>query len=171
MNKVFTYAKVAGILSAILMAVVFVGSIFFDQNLSEDICGLAFIIIKLLFIIFFILLLCCSAKRSPVRISAWLYLGGLMALLLSLLADSVTSEQTPLVICISWVLLSTLAFITLSRHFSKGSTVKVLCYGMAMDPYIMILSLLYNCLGFMHIIPTLFFLAFSKLNTEIHDRQ
>ena len=141
MNKVFSFAKIAGICFPVIMILQIVLTVFKMHNpYLNMVINLA---VDGLWIAFFFLLIQASAKRSPVVTPSWIAIG---AFAIALIAGTLSSFGSLMVINNSdnWETITTLftasnimhyiyaigvavAFFWLSKYFPKGSVLKAMC--------------------------------------------
>lgn len=155
MNKVFSFAKIAGIcLIAVLVLQVVLSLTKSNSPLLNIAIGF---IVDSVWVAFFVLLIQSSAKRSPVITPSWIALGAFVAAFISSCfssyASSLISNSSE-----DWDKLSTLftvsnvfhyiyviciavGFFWLSKYFQKGSLTKIMCIIIAIVP---ILLQIYN---------------------------
>lgn len=155
MNKVFSFAKIAGIcLIAVLVLQVVLSLTKSNSPLLNIAIGF---IVDSVWVAFFVLLIQSSAKRSPVIIPSWIALGAFVAAFISTCfsgyASSLLTNSSE-----DWGTISTLftvsnafhyiyviclaaGFFWLSKFFQKGSLTKIMCIVIAIVP---ILLQIYN---------------------------
>ena len=155
MNKVFSYARIAGICLPVIMILQIALSLTKTNNPLLNI--LVGFLVDALWIVFFTLLIRASAKRSPVVAPSWI---GIAAFAMAFLSTCISSYGSSLIIAESdnwettanlfavsdvihyaYVACIAVAFIWLSKYFPKGSILKVMCFVIAIVP---ILLLVYN---------------------------
>lgn len=141
MNKVFPFAKIAGICFPIIMVFQIIVGIFRLNNL---VIGFSVnFLVDALWIVFFALLICASSKHSPVVLPSWIAIGsfaiGLVSLGLSNYVTSlilkgtddleVMSKLSTVSNVLNYVCLiaGVTAFIWLSIYFPKKSVLKATC--------------------------------------------
>lgn len=151
MNKVFSFAKIAGIcLIAVLVLQVVLSLTKSNSPLLNIAIGF---IVDSVWVAFFVLLIQSSSKRSPVIIPSWIALGAFVAAFistcLSSYASSLLTNSSE-----DWDTISTLftvsnafhyiyviclaaGFFWLSIFFQKGSLTKIMCIVIAIVPILL----------------------------------
>ena len=170
MNKVCSYARVASIIMVILMVLAFI-----KTDIITIIQGYAFWIV---WIIFFILLISNAAKNSPICLPSKLGIAcGILCMTHGLILDLIEYDiidytkacyNALLTLSIIDILMIAATYIILSKYFSKGSTLKVVCYALAIGPLISD-DRSFIGYGIYMIFPILFFYYFSRLKTECNE--
>lgn len=141
MNKLFSFANIAGIIFPVIMVLQIILSVFRMHNPYFNVA--IYLVINGLWIAFFTLLIQASVKRSPIVPPSWIAIG---AFAISLIAGCISSYGSILVINNSdnWETITTLftasnimhyiyaigvavAFFWLSKYFPKGSVLKAMC--------------------------------------------
>ena len=155
MNKVFPYARIAGISLLVIMILQIALSLTKTSNPLLNI--LVGFLVDGLWIVLFTLLIRASTKRSPVLAPSWI---GIAAFAMVFFSTCISSYGSSLIIAESdnWETIGNLfavsnvmhyayvaciavAFIWLSKFFPKGSILKLMCFIIAIVP---ILLLVYN---------------------------
>lgn len=141
MNKLFSFANIAGIIFPVIMVLQIILSVFRMHNPYFNVA--IYLVINGLWIAFFTLLIQASVKRSPIVPPSWIAIG---AFAISLIAGCISSFGSLMVINNSdnWETITTLftasnimhyiyaigvavAFFWLSKYFPKGSVLKAMC--------------------------------------------
>lgn len=139
MNKVFSFAKVAGICISFIMILRIVMAVL---NVSNPIVNVIIaLVVCALWIVFFSLLIKASAKRSPVVAPSWIaivatvisFIAGVMSnyAFLMIRQDPAAWEKVSSLYGIAGVvnlisiILAAIAFFWLAKYFAKGSALKV----------------------------------------------
>lgn len=152
MNKVFSFAKIAGIcLIAVLVLQVVLSLTKSNSPLLNIAIGF---IVDSVWVAFFVLLIQSSAKRSPVIIPSWLALGAFVAAFISICFSGYASSLLTNYSSEDWGTISTLftvsnafhyifdiclaaGFFWLSIFFQKGSLTKIMCIVIAIVPILL----------------------------------
>lgn len=141
MNKLFSFANIAGIIFPVIMVLQIILSVFRMHNPYFNVA--IYLVINGLWIAFFTLLIQASVKRSPIVPPSWIAIG---VFAISLIAGCISSFGSLMVINNSdnWETITTLftasnimhyiyaigvavAFFWLSKYFPKGSVLKAMC--------------------------------------------
>lgn len=141
MNKLFSFANIAGIIFPVIMVLQIILSIFRMHNPYFNVA--IYLVINGLWIAFFTLLIQASVKRSPIVPPSWIAIG---AFAISLIAGCISSYGSILIVNKSdnWETIASLfsvssvlhyiyaiavavAFFWLSKYFPKGSVLKAMC--------------------------------------------
>ena len=151
MNKVFSFAKIAGIC---LIAVLILQVVLSLTKSHSPLLNIAIgFIVSSVWVAFFVLLIQSSAKRSPVIIPSWIALGAFVAAFISTCLSSYASSLLPNS-SEDWGTISTLftvsnafhyiydiclaaGFFWLSIFFQKGSLTKIMCIVIAIVPILL----------------------------------
>ncbi len=141
MNKLFSFANIAGIIFPVIMVLQIILSVFRMHNPYFNVA--IYLVINGLWIAFFTLLIQASVKRSPIVPPSWIAIG---AFAISLIAGCISSYGSILIVNKSdnWETIASLfsvsnvlhyiyaiaaavAFFWLSKYFPKGSVLKAMC--------------------------------------------